>query len=195
MKFWNLLVLLFGLGTLPGFATANPGEELLPPDEAYRITATASDSNMLEVHWDIADGYYMYRDRMRFSSDTPGIELGEPELPAGKIKDDEFFGKIAIFRDQVTARIKVTRGSDAPATLALKAVSQGCADIGVCYPPHTQRVQLELAPDPGAAATESSALAALTSISDRLGLDSSDDEFLDPDVAFRASISIGASCM
>jgi thiol:disulfide interchange protein DsbD len=191
MKIRNLLILFFGLGASPGFAIDNPEDELLPPDEAYRITATASDSNTLEVRWEIADGYYMYRDRMRFSTDTPGIELGEPDLPAGKIKDDEFFGKIAVYRNQVTASIPVIRTAGAPDTLALTAVSQGCADIGVCYPPHTQVVQLELSSSPGAAAADAPALAGLTSISDRLGLGSSDDDFLEPDDAFQVSIRTG----
>ncbi|MFV1974010.1 MAG: protein-disulfide reductase DsbD, partial [Thiohalobacterales bacterium] len=193
MKIRKLLILLFGLGASPGFAIDNLEVELLPPDEAYRITATASSSDTLQVRWDIADGYYMYRDRMRFSTDTPGIELGEPDLPAGKIKDDEFFGKIAVYRNQVTASIPVIRTTGAPDTLALTAVSQGCADIGVCYPPHTQQVQLALLPDTGTTTTvESPALAALTSISDRLGLDSIEDDFLDPDEAFQISISTTA---
>ena len=188
MKAWNLLIILIGLGATPGYAIDAPEADLLPPDEAYRITATASDRNTLQVHWDIADGYYMYRDRMRFSTDTPGIELGEPDLPAGKIKDDEFFGKIAVYRNEITASIPLTRTADAPAALTLTAVSQGCADIGVCYPPHTQVVQLDLPADPGAATADAPVLDALTSIGERLGLGSSDDGFLDPDAAFQVSI-------
>ena len=191
MKVWNLLILLIGLGASPAVAIDTPEAELLPPDEAYRITAAAGDGNSVQVRWEIADGYYMYRDRIRFSTDTAGIELGEPDLPAGKIKDDEFFGKIAIYRNQATASIPVTRTSGAPATLALSAVSQGCADIGVCYPPHTQVVQLDLSSGQDAATADSPALAALTSIGDRLGLGSSDDDFLHPDEAFQVSISSG----
>ena len=84
-------------------------DELLEPDKAFAIDISSVDDSTLQVTWDIADGYYMYRDRIRFSTDTPGMELGEPSLPAGKIKDDEFFGKIAVFRNQVTATIPVTR--------------------------------------------------------------------------------------
>jgi len=191
MKYWNLLILLIGLGSLPAFAIDTPEADLLPPGEAFRITATAGDRNTLQVRWEIADGYYMYRDRIRFSTDTPGIELGAPDLPAGTIKEDEFFGKIAVYRNQATASIPVTGAPGAPATLALTAVSQGCADIGVCYPPHTQVVQLDLSPVPDAATADSPVLAALTSIGDRLGLGSSDDDFLDPDDAFQLSISTG----
>ncbi|UCC56394.1 MAG: protein-disulfide reductase DsbD [Gammaproteobacteria bacterium] len=190
MKVWKLLALVIGLGSSPGFGIDTPEPDLLPPDEAFRITATTSDSNTVQVSWEIADGYYMYRDRMRFSSDTPGIAFGKPDLPAGKIKDDEFFGKIAIYRNQATVSIPITRAAGASQSLSLSAVSQGCADIGVCYPPHTQLVQLELPNDnPGATTTDIPALGALPSLGDRLGLGGSDDEFLDPDEAFQVSIS------
>ena len=99
-------------------------DELLEPDKAFAIDISSVDDSTLQVTWDIADGYYMYRDRIRFSTDTPGMQLGEPSLPAGKIKDDEFFGKIAVFRNQVTATIPVTRSGEGSNTLRLKAVSQ-----------------------------------------------------------------------
>jgi thiol:disulfide interchange protein DsbD len=190
MKSWKLLALIIGLGSTPGLAIESPEEDLLPPDEAFRIAATVRDSYTVDISWEIADGYYMYRDRMRFRSDTPGIELGKPELPAGKIMDDEFFGKIAIYRKQVTVSIPFTRASEATDTLRLSATSQGCADIGVCYPPHTQLVQLDLSTEkPGAATAKTPGPGGLPSLGDRLGLGGSDDEFLDPDDAFRVSIS------
>ena len=165
-------------------------DELLKPDQAFAFNSMAADGNTVQVSWTIADGYYMYRDRMKFSSDTPGITLGEPKLPAGTIMDDEFFGKIAVFRNNVTATIPVIRAPGAPDLFALKAVSQGCADIGVCYPPHTQVASLELpaAAPGGLASTVKPAAAAetsLQSISDRLGLSGADDDFLDPDEAFK----------
>jgi len=187
----GILLLLFSTATAALDRLDNVEQELLEPGQAFAFSATVQDSSTLQVSWKIAEGYYMYRDRLRFSSETPGIELGEPSLPAGKIKDDEFFGKIATFRDQVTASIPVTRKTNAPATIKLKAVSQGCADIGVCYPPQTQLAQLELPAAPAATATtggNNQTLQALNAFSDKLGLGAGDDEFLDPDVAFQADI-------
>ncbi|MGB5259927.1 MAG: protein-disulfide reductase DsbD [Gammaproteobacteria bacterium] len=165
-------------------------DELLKPEQAFLFSTTLVDDHTVQVNWTIADGYYMYRDRIKFSSDTPGISLGEPDLPAGTVKDDEFFGKIATFRKAVAVTIPVIRTADAPGTLELKAVSQGCADIGVCYPPHTQLASLDLpvlSPDSLAsmAIPAASAANALQSISDRLGLSGAEDDFLDPDVAFQ----------
>ena len=186
MRHFKSFIALLGLGLATAFAVDAQEPELLDPDQAFSFTASITDASTARVSWEVADGYYLYRDRIRFSTDTPGIELGKPVLPAGKIKDDEFFGKIAILRGRVTADIPVTRSPEAPESFRLNAVSQGCADIGVCYPPHTQVVQLDLPADTGG---QAAGLAALDPLTDRLGFGGAgEDEFLDPDEAFKVSI-------
>ena len=162
-------------------------DELLKPEQAFVFSSMVTDEQTVQVNWTIADGYYMYRDRIKFSSNTPGIELGQPDMPAGTIQEDEFFGKIAVFRKAVAVQTPLTRMPDAPENLELKAVSQGCADIGVCYPPHTQLASLDL-PTLTPATTASAAVSddgSLKAISDRLGLSGAEEEFLDPDEAFK----------
>jgi len=184
-------LLLFLLLALQGQARAEDiGPELLQADEAFAFSSSVIDRGTLQASWDIADGYYLYHDRIRFSTTTPGVELGEPELPSGEIKEDEFFGKIAIFRGRVTATIPVIRAPDDIESIQLQALSQGCADIGLCYPPHTQVAQLGLpAASPATAVSSSNTLHALQELDKTLGLNSADDEFLDPDVAFRVVAS------
>jgi thiol:disulfide interchange protein DsbD len=195
----KILCKILALSTLllAGMATAldeidGLDQELLAPDEAFAISVSAVDDTTLQVRWDIADGYYMYRDRIRFNSVSRGVELGDATLPAGTIKDDEFFGKIAIYRQQVTATLPVWRTIEGPLTVQIEAVSQGCADIGVCYPPHTQLATLKLDNIAAAPATSSSntTLQALNALSKNLGLDNDEDEFLDPDIAFAPDIIV-----
>jgi thiol:disulfide interchange protein DsbD len=184
-----LLLLLISHGPAPA---VNAEQELLQPDAAFAFSSSVSDRSTLQVNWDIADGYYLYRDRIRFSTDTPDVELGEPVLPPGIVKDDEFFGKIAIFRDRVTATIPITRSPKDIDSISLRALSQGCADIGVCYPPHTQLAQLDLESAPASPATgkpASDTLQALQALDQNLGLNPADDDFLDPDDAFRVDVS------
>ncbi len=95
------------------------------PDQAFQISARSDGPDTLLVEWQIADGYYMYRDKLRFSSDAVGIELGEPELSEAKIKQDEFFGEVAIYRGHASARIPIKRDPGAPETITLEARSQG----------------------------------------------------------------------
>jgi thiol:disulfide interchange protein DsbD len=109
-------------------------EDILSPQQAFRYTLE-TDSDTITVRWDIAAGYYMYRDRMRYSTDDDAVTLGEPTFSKGKVKEDEFFGTVEIYREHATVSIPY----EAPpgAELALNIRSQGCADIGLCYPPET----------------------------------------------------------
>jgi thiol:disulfide interchange protein DsbD len=188
MSTLKLLVALHVLAMPAAYALDSLEQDLLTPDQAFGFSADVVDPATIRVTWKIADGYYLYRDRIRFSTDTPGTELREAELPAGEIKDDEFFGKLAIYRKQAVVTIPVTRSANAPDTLKLSAVSQGCADIGVCFPPHTQVAELALpAPSPAGANTASNTL---ESLADTLGLGAAGDEqFLDADEAFRVSVT------
>ena len=100
-----LLSLLLALAALPAFA-----EEPLEPEQAYRFSARAIDAKTVEARWQIADGYYMYREKFRFTAEPATVKLGEPTFPAGKVKDDEFFGKVETYREEVAIRIPVEAG-------------------------------------------------------------------------------------
>lgn len=126
---------------------ASPAD-LLEAERAFAFSARALDSRTLEAQFAIAPGYYLYRDKLRFTVE-PGAIAKAPVLPAGEIKHDEFFGRVATYR----SKIVVTLPLDNPASgqeIAIIAESQGCADIGVCYPPQRQRITLPL-PRSGAA--------------------------------------------
>jgi thiol:disulfide interchange protein DsbD len=138
---WMMRILLLFL-TLCGLTQA---AEPLPPDQAYRFSAVALDANTLEARWQIADGYYMYRDK--FSFRVEGGTLGAVQLPPGKMKQDELFGNVETYRDAVAIRLPVTA---ATGTLTLHAVAQGCWDGGICYPPQNYTAEITL-PAAGAA--------------------------------------------
>ncbi|MBL8492579.1 MAG: protein-disulfide reductase DsbD [Rhodocyclaceae bacterium] len=133
-------------------------EEPLEPEKAFRFSARMVDAGTLEARWQIADGYYMYRDKFKFSADLPEVRLGEPRYPKGKVKDDEIFGKVETYRGELKIQIPV----EGPAGIAfqLKTSSQGCADLGVCYPPLPQQAALTLAAASSPPAASSSPAAA-----------------------------------
>ncbi|MDE2600523.1 MAG: thioredoxin family protein [Rhodocyclaceae bacterium] len=126
-------------------------QEPMEPEQAFRFSAQAVDAQTVELRWDIAPGYYMYRDKFSFAVE-PGT-LGKVELPPGHIKDDENFGRVETYRDVLRVQLPVS-GASGPITL--RATSQGCADMGVCYPPQKQAVTLTL-PAAGTAAAAASA--------------------------------------
>jgi thiol:disulfide interchange protein DsbD len=124
-------------------AWAFGNDNLLPPDQAYQPEVKVLSNTQIEVSWQIAEGYYLYRDKTRFKSLTSDISLGEPILPPGKTKHDEFFGDMEIYRHQVSTQVPYDNPQHLN-RLELEIKYQGCADIGVCYPPEKKRYTLNL---------------------------------------------------
>lgn len=125
-------------------AQAIDPDELLPVDDAFAISAVADDRQTVKVSWTVADGYYLYRHRLSFIPETAGLALGEPVLPRGEQKTDEFFGDVETYRGLITAQLPLQSVPPGANSISLKVRSQGCADVGVCYPPHQQIVEVAL---------------------------------------------------
>lgn len=138
----RLLFLLFAF--LASFVHA---QEFLDPAVAFKATARPLDGRTVEVRYEIAADYYLYKDKFRVRAADETVVLGPLQLPAGKEKQDENFGRVEVFYKEVAFRVPVERNSSGQLPLTLDLVSQGCADAGVCYPPQTQTVLLNL-PDP-----------------------------------------------
>ena len=128
------LVLLLPLVTVASAGLA-ADDDFLPVRSAYKV-ATSAAPDELVVRFDIAPGYYLYRDRLGFESATTGVTLGKASLPVGLDHEDEFFGKQVIYRDNVQVGVPVTF-SGTPRDFDVKVKLQGCADAGLCYPPQT----------------------------------------------------------
>jgi thioredoxin:protein disulfide reductase len=142
--------LCVGFVCVAGIAHAAREAELLEPEAAFAFSARLLDASTIEVRYAIANGYYMYRDKFRFQLDPGAGELGSARFPPGKIKNDPLFGKVETYRTALKIRLPLELAtSDGKVTLT--AISQGCADVGVCYPPMTSRVVLEATKSSGTA--------------------------------------------
>ncbi|HET6804253.1 MAG TPA: protein-disulfide reductase DsbD domain-containing protein, partial [Frateuria sp.] len=145
-----LLMLLLCLAALarPSFAQEDDG--LLPVTEAYKLSADAATPGVLKLHWEIAPDYYLYRGRMKFRP-ADGVSLGEPTFPEGEKHHDEYLGDVETYHHAIDASVPYTV---APGTkrLRLEVQFQGCHEVDpkICYPPHTQPLDLPL---PAAVAT------------------------------------------
>jgi thiol:disulfide interchange protein DsbD len=139
------LGLAVALALVAGPSAADP--ELLPPEQAFRFSGRALDDRTLEARFSVADGYYLYREKLKFAVEPEIAGLAVPSLPPGKMKDDQFFGKVETYRGEVVVKLPLP-ASAAGNSVVLIADSQGCADLGVCYPVNRQRVTLML-PMPG----------------------------------------------
>ena len=161
----TLSVLIPGL---VGYAAA-VAQVVLPPEEAFPYTIKAS-SDQLSLNFDVQDGYYLYRERFAFASQTSAVTLGAPILPTGEIHEDEFFGVVETYRGQFQVRIPY-RSSTEVDEMDFQLTAQGCADIGLCYPPQRWTSSVSLPEGDGGGESLFSSLFSGTSVSELLPAD------------------------
>lgn len=137
----QLLAQSDALNLLFGEPIAKPA--LLPVQQAFAYSANAT-ADRLVLDYQVAPGYYLYVDKFKFISETANVRLAEPQIPLGEIKQDEFFGQIESLRGDFRIEIPYAISDGLATTLSLAASLQGCADIGVCYPPDQQTLSISL---------------------------------------------------
>ncbi len=131
------IILFFVVASLLPDSSAHSADDYLEPEAAFKFSAKMADPQTIEIKYLIADGYYMYRERFDFTAKD--AQLGIPDIPAGKIKFDETFQKdVETYRKSVTIKLPVKATTD----FTLVAVSQGCADKGLCYSPMESQTTL-----------------------------------------------------
>ncbi|HEV2622294.1 MAG TPA: protein-disulfide reductase DsbD [Frateuria sp.] len=168
-----LLVLLLCLAALAQPLSAQEDDGLLPVTQAYRLSADTSVPGTLKLHWEIAPDYYLYRGRMKFKP-ADGVTLGAPAFPDGEKHHDEYLGDVEIYHHAIDASVPYTV---APGTRRLRVgvQFQGCHEVDpkICYPPHSEQLDLPL-PAARAAAGGGSLGAALQSLGATHGSTGSD---------------------
>ncbi|HSA47802.1 MAG TPA: protein-disulfide reductase DsbD, partial [Candidatus Competibacteraceae bacterium] len=145
---WTLLAMLLAGPAAAGLFDRFGGpaqERVLEADQAFRLTISALDPLTLQARWVIEPGYYLYRDKFRLELlDAQGIAITSLEIPVGEPKDDPYFGPQQVFHGEATIIARLQRSADSPGAVEVKAYYQGCAEVGVCYPPLSQTVAVAL---------------------------------------------------
>jgi len=168
--FLSFLLLLLPLFLQPAFAD-NPfsglggnasqevslgggDDEILEPDQAFQLK-TWSENGRFFAEWKIADGHYMYRDKTKLiAADSNAITTSNFVIDKGDFKQDEFFGDIYVFHHQAKASIAINNAKDGVKDASFKVKYQGCSEIsGICYPPITKTITLDISPISDAAAS------------------------------------------
>jgi thioredoxin:protein disulfide reductase len=145
-----------GVETVLGLSKStvkSSGDDFLPPDQAFRFNAIPDGPDHVKLIWQIAEGYYLYRSRIKTVSTADQVKLGEMEMPKGESRTDEYFGAQEIYHHELVVGVPVTRTSSGDLAVPLKVTYQGCAHAGLCYPPITKEVSVTLG---GAAGTGAS---------------------------------------
>ena len=192
LRLSSLIALLLVIFTSPSFAE-NPfsgldseislsdslgGEdEILEPDQAF-ILKTWSDNGRIFAEWQIADGHYLYRDKTKIlPADKSPFTTSNFTIDPGELKNDEFFGEIYVFHNQAQASLAINNAQDGFENASFKVKYQGCSEIsGICYPPITKNITLNISPASNAVA---STLDASTSSSNNSAPISEQDQIAD----------------
>lgn len=136
---------LFGSSSQNNFEFSDQ-VSFLPVEEAYRLSGhieRTGDSTHLNLHWDIASGYYLYQHQLKFK--LAGVEIS-PELPLGQRKYDEYFEReLDVYYHSLDITIALPNEIAEPLKqkYSFNVHSQGCADAGLCYPPQWQQLDID----------------------------------------------------
>ena len=126
-----LLALLLGLNSA---VLAADNNNLLPPEQAF-IPELIVHNQDIRVHFVIADGYYLYRNKIQITTEPADI-FGEGQfIQQGQQKHDEFFGTQQIYYDHADVVWRYSTKGTQTVPYQLTLSYQGCADAGICYPP------------------------------------------------------------
>lgn len=141
-RFLKLILLLCSLFFLPQAAQASlfapkGGSQFVPVDQAFAFDFKQQGSQVT-LNWQIRPGYYLYRQQIKLVPQQ--ATLGAFTLPAGLSHKDEFFGEVAIFKQQLNLQVPLQQ---AAANASLSVTYQGCAEAGFCYPPETRIIPLD----------------------------------------------------
>jgi thioredoxin:protein disulfide reductase len=111
--------------------------DFLPPDVAFRV-GSGLDNQAVRIRWVIADGYYLYKQKIEVKAESPDLIVGVLQLPRGVSKTDAYLGRQEIYTQQVEARVPYSRADFGAHPIQVKVTYQGCAEAGLCYPPITK---------------------------------------------------------
>ncbi|MGE5648556.1 MAG: protein-disulfide reductase DsbD N-terminal domain-containing protein [Bacillota bacterium] len=131
-------------GKLAGVFSSSKEEALLEPDEAFKLKVSAKSGGAVAAELVPANGYYLYKERIRFTLKSGDVAIRTVKLPAGELKNDLILGRTEVYKKAVPVEIALDKGTKGKA-VTLVASYQGCQEkLGVCYPPIEKSVNLVL---------------------------------------------------
>ena len=139
-----VLLILAALTAFMPLSQSYSDQDLLASEDAFKFEASLSERGVVEAVWEIAPGYYIYKDKLSFEFDDSNITAQPPEFPKGKVKQDALFGEVEVFTETFAVNIPLNIPADLKA-FTLIAKGQGCNEpVGICYPPMSREVKFTL---------------------------------------------------
>ena len=122
-------------------------DDILDVDDAFKVSYDSQPGQFV-VNWVIADGHYLYRDKMQVTTSAPGVITKPLQMPTGEAKEDPIFNKtLHVFHHFTGATLPYHYSNDGDKDVTFKVKYQGCSEIsGICYPPQTRKFTVRLSP-------------------------------------------------
>lgn len=117
--------------------------EILPPDQAFKLSVSALEKNQIIANFEVAPGHYLYHDRIKFSLQGLPDAVQNIELPQGEIKKDPTFGETVVYHHSFSAKI-ILAPNVSTGKVKLLATYQGCSEKGLCYAPIHKVIDVDL---------------------------------------------------
>lgn len=109
----------------------------LKVEDAFPLSIRLSpDKHQLHVHWNTADGYYLYQDKISVATveQTLAVTFAQPP----EIHQDPYFGTVNVFTKPLDATFSATNAFTPEDRIEIRY--QGCTD-GFCYPPEIKSLR------------------------------------------------------
>lgn len=122
------------------------GDDILDPEDAFKLR-TWTENGRVYAEWDIVEGHYLYRDKIRILPADNSLSTSGFTVDEGELKHDEMFGDVYVFHHQAKASLAVDNAQGGVKGANFKVKYQGCSEIhGICYPPITKDITLDISP-------------------------------------------------
>ncbi len=129
--------------TAPGTSGSNMNQEFLPVDQAFKFSTKVIDKETIQASWDIAEGYHLYKDKIKFDVSSGNFQIANVDYPQSVMLNDKIFGKQESYINKIDIVIKLNQISN-DNLIKLQIGYQGCAKQGLCYPPQTNLSAMDL---------------------------------------------------
>jgi thiol:disulfide interchange protein DsbD len=141
------------LSTASSFLEDTNADKFLPPEQAFKLSISATDRQTLHADFKVAPGHYLYRDRIKFSLQEPANgRIADINLPAGEVKQDPYFGETEVYHHDLTAVLTLAGVTQDKVTVATSY--QGCSEKGLCYAPINKVFTVDLTDFAGTTTSE-----------------------------------------
>ena len=120
-----------------GDKAASSQSEFLTAEQAFALRSRQT-ANVLELNFDIAPGYYLYRHQLTVTAEQ--ATLGDWQLPQGEPHNDVYFGQSQVYTQSFSLSLPLQQVAE----LAQVTVQyQGCT-TDLCYAPQTVHIPIKM---------------------------------------------------